>query len=154
MPVAELKAFLEENGVKYDSIKHAKAFTAMDVAQTAHVRGKEIAKTVMVKMDGHLAMAVLPATRMLDVDLLRIAAGARSVELAKEPDFQGDFPGCEVGAMPPFGNLYHMDVYVEPHLSADPEIAFNAGSHTELVRMSYKDFARLVHPKVLPIASA
>jgi Ala-tRNA(Pro) deacylase len=108
-----------------------------------------MAKTVVVNLDGHLAMAVVPADRKVDLERLRVAAGAVSAELADEREFMGDFPECEPGAMPPFGNLYGMAVYVEPHLAADPEIAFNAGSHTELIRMSYKDFERLAHPKLV-----
>lgn len=151
MPVAKLREFLDANGVKYVSISHSKAFTAMEVAESAHVQGKEMAKTVVVNLDGKTAMAVLPATQKVDLDLLRKGTGASSVELAQEQDFRGDFPGCEVGAMPPFGNLYGMSVFVEPRLAADQEIAFNAGSHTELIRMTYKDFERLVKPRLVPM---
>ena len=149
MPVATLKAFLDAQGVSYSTINHFKTYTAMDTAHTSHVKPRELAKTVMVKLDGHLAMAVLPATQSLHPERLRRAAGAQSVTLAREDEFSGHFPGCEVGAMPPFGNLYHMDVYVEPHLAEDREIAFNAGTHAELLRMSYQDFERLVHPKLV-----
>ena len=151
MPVAKLKEYLDANAVKYISISHSKAFTAMEVAESAHVQGREMAKTVMLKKDGLLAMAVLPAVQKVDLDLLRKGSGAVSLELAHEPDFRSDFPGCEVGAMPPFGNLYGMEVFVEPRLAADQEIAFNAGSHTELIQMAYKDFERLVKPKLVPM---
>lgn len=149
MPVANLKEFLNTNGVPHITISHPKAYTAMEVAQAAHVEGKEMAKTVVVNLDGRLAMAVLPATQHVDLDRLRKGTGAHSVVLAQEWEFQADFPECEVGAMPPFGNLYGMEVFVEPRLAADQEIAFNAGSHTELVRMAYKDFDRLVHPRLV-----
>lgn len=115
-------------------------------------RGKEMAKTVMVTIDGKMAMAVLPASRKVSFDLLREAAGSGSVQLAGERAFGEMFPGCELGAMPPFGNLYQMDVYVSKLLSEDEEIAFNAGSHTELMRLGFKDFQRLVKPKVARIA--
>ena len=151
MPVAKLKAFLDANGVKYIAISHSKAYTAMEVAEAAHVQGKDMAKSVVVNVDGKPAMAVLPATQKVDLELFRKGTGAGSVELAQEQDFRSDFPGCEVGAMPPFGNLYGMDVFVEPRLAADQEIAFNAGSHTELIRMTYKDFERLVRPRLLPM---
>jgi Ala-tRNA(Pro) deacylase len=151
MPVAKLREFLDANGVKYVSISHSKAFTAMEVAESAHVQGKDMAKTVMVNMDGKPAMAVLPATQKVDLELLRKGTGAAAVELAQEQDFRGDFPGCEVGAMPPFGNLYGMDVFVEPRLAADQEIAFNAGSHTELIRMTYRDYEKLVKPRLVPM---
>jgi Ala-tRNA(Pro) deacylase len=111
-----------------------------------------MAKTVIIKVDGKMAMAVLPAPHKVDFKLLKEAIGAKSVELATEQEFADDFPECEPGAMPPFGNLYGMDVYVAAKLAADEEIAFNAGSHTELFRLAYKDFDRLVKPKVVQFA--
>jgi Ala-tRNA(Pro) deacylase len=152
MPVRKLREFLDSSKVKYLSINHSPAYTAQEIAASAHVRGKELAKTVMVTIDGKMAMAVLPASRKVSFDLLREAAGAESVQLAGERAFCDMFPGCEVGAMPPFGNLYDMDVYVSKLLAEDEEIAFNAGSHTELIRLGYKDFQRLVNPKVAKIA--
>ncbi len=148
MPVQKLKQFLDENHVKYVTISHSPAYTAQEIAASAHIPGKELAKTVMVKIDGKMAMAVLPASFQIDFERLRKLAGAENVELAGEDEFQSLFPNCEVGAMPPFGNLYGMDVYVESHLTEDEQIAFNAGSHTELVKLAYKDFERLVKPKV------
>jgi Ala-tRNA(Pro) deacylase len=149
MPVAKLKDYLDTQGVKYVTISHSKAFTAMEVAESAHVQGREMAKTVVLNVDGKLAMAVLPAVQKVDLDLLRKNMGAASVELAREQDFRADFPGCEVGAMPPFGNLYGMTVYVDSRLAEDEQIAFNAGSHTEIVRLPYRDFERLVQPRTL-----
>ena len=149
MLLAKLAEFLDSHGVKYVTIKHSKAFTALEVAESAHIRGRELAKTVMVNLDGRLAMAVVPASRKVVLELLARGAGARSAELAQEREFEGRFPGCELGAMPPFGNLFGVEVYVDPRLAADPEIAFNAGSHTDLVRMGYKDFERLVKPRAL-----
>ncbi|GLH65932.1 aminoacyl-tRNA deacylase [Geothrix edaphica] len=149
MPMTRLEEFLNKNGVAHQVIPHALAFTATSVAGAAHIRGKEMAKTVVVNLDGHLAMAVVPADRKVDLERLRQATGSVTAELADEREFSGDFPGCEPGAMPPFGNLYGMPVYVEPHLAADPEIAFNAGTHTELIRMAYKDFERLAHPMLV-----
>ena len=103
----------------------------------------------MVKADGKMAMAVLPASYKVDFDLLRKATGSGRVEIANEKEFKDMFPECEIGAMPPFGNLYGVDVFVARSLTEDKEIAFNAGSHRELVRMAYKDFERLVKPKVM-----
>jgi Ala-tRNA(Pro) deacylase len=152
MPVQKLKEFLDRQGVKYVTIQHSPAFTAQEIAASAHIPGKELAKTVMVQIDDKMAMAVVPASFKVDFDLLREAAGAQRVKLASEAEFQDMFPGCEVGAMPPFGNLYDMAVYVSQTLSEDEEIAFNAGSHTELMRLAYQDFQRLVSPKVAKIA--
>ncbi|MCH5373648.1 MAG: YbaK/EbsC family protein [Planctomycetes bacterium] len=152
MPVQRLKEFLDSQRVKYVTIYHSPAFTAQEIAASAHVPGKELAKTVMVKVDGKMAMAVLPASSRVDMDLLKDVTGASSIELASEKEFKDMFPACEVGAMPPFGNLYDMDVYVSEVLTEDEEIAFNAGSHTELVRMAYADFERLVRPKVAQLS--
>jgi Ala-tRNA(Pro) deacylase len=153
MPVKKLKDFLDSSNVKYVTIKHSEAFTAQEVAGSAHIKGKELAKTVIVKVDGKLAMAVLPAPYKVDIDLLRAAAAASTVELASEREFRDTFPGCELGAMPPFGNLYAMDVFVAEKLTEDEEIAFNAGSHTELVKLAYSDFERLVKPKVVKFSA-
>jgi Ala-tRNA(Pro) deacylase len=153
MPAKKLKQFLDDNKVKYVTIKHSEAITAQEVAGSAHIRGKELAKTVIVKIDGKLAMAVLPAPYRVDIDLLKQAAGASKVELASEQEFKDAFPGCDLGAMPPFGNLYDMDVYVAETLAEDEEIAFNAGSHTELVKLAYRDFERLVKPKVVKFSA-
>jgi Ala-tRNA(Pro) deacylase len=152
MPVKKLKDFLDSNAVKYVAINHSAAYTAQEIAASAHVRGKLLAKTVMVALDGKMAMAVLPASGKVSFELLRKAAGAKDAQLAGERAFCDMFPGCEVGAMPPFGNLYGMDVYVSKLLAEDEEIAFNAGSHTELIRLGYKDYERLVRPKVARIA--
>lgn len=147
MPAAKLKQFLDAHGVKYVTIAHSVAYTAQEIAASAHVRGKEMAKTVIVKVDGRLAMAVVPATLKVDLARLAAAAGAKTAEIATEQEFQHAFPECEVGAMPPFGNLYGVDVYVDRRLADDEEIVFNAGSHVELIRLKYADFERLVRPK-------
>jgi Ala-tRNA(Pro) deacylase len=152
MPVQALKEFLDGQGVKYVTISHSKAYTAQEIAESAHVSGRELAKTVMVTVDGAMAMAVLPASLRVDLEALAAGAGATSVELAGETEFRDRFPKCEVGAMPPFGNLYEMAVFVEESLAEDEEIAFNAGSHTELVRLAYRDFERLAKPRILRFA--
>jgi Ala-tRNA(Pro) deacylase len=149
MPVKKLKDFLDDRGVKYVSIAHSKAYTAQEIAATTHIPGKEVAKTVMVKLDGKMAMAVLPASYKVDFHLLKKASGANEAELASEAEFKDMFPECDVGAMPPFGNLYGMEVFVAQTLAEDEEIAFNAGSHTELIKLPYKDFENLVKPKLL-----
>jgi Ala-tRNA(Pro) deacylase len=149
MPIEILRKYLDENDVRYVVLDHSRAFTAQEVAASAHVPGKELAKTVMVRIDEDLAMAVLPASYKVDFELLREAAGAARVELAEEAEFSGLFPDCEIGAMPPFGNLYGMKVYVAESLAEDEEIVFNGCSHTQLVRMAYADFERLVKPTVL-----
>jgi len=148
MPVRKLKEFFDNQNIKYVTISHSAAYTAQEIAASAHIPGKELAKTVMVKIDGKMAMAVLPASYNVDFDLFKKVAGTSKVELAAEKEFKDMFPGCDVGAMPPFGNLYGMDVFVAESLAEDEEIAFNAGSHAELIRLAYKDFERLAKPKV------
>lgn len=147
MPVRKLKEFLDENHVKYVSVAHSQAFTSQEIAASAHIPGKELAKTVMIKVDGKMAMAVVPASQKVDFGLLKGVTGGRKVELATEDEFRYTFPECEIGAMPPFGNLYGMDVFVAEGLAEDETIAFNAGSHTELIKLAYSDFYRLVMPK-------
>ncbi len=147
MPVKKLKDFLDKENVKYTSTYHSVAFTAQEIAQAVHVKGKEMAKTVMVKLDGKMAMAVLPASHQVDFEKLKKASGAKDAVLATEEEFRDIFPDCNIGAMPPFGNLYGMEVFSSRVLAEDKEIAFNAGSHYELIRLAYKDFERLVRPK-------
>lgn len=155
MPINRLKLYLDDHKVKYVTITHSLAYTAQEIAESAHIQGRELAKTVMVDIDGKMAMAILPASEKASLSLLKQAAGASKVRLAREDEFKDKFPGCELGAMPPFGNLYGMEVFAAETLAAaDKEIAFNAGSHTELVKMAYTDFERLVQPKVAKLTSA
>ena len=148
MPVQKLKDYLDKNKVRWVSIRHSTAYTASAIAASAHVKGKNLAKSVIVKLDGKLAMAVLPSKFRVDLEQLRQAAQAGAAELATEEDFAKAFANCEEGAMPPFGNLYGVPVYVEKSLAEDEEIAFNACSHSELIQLAYKDFAGLVKPTV------
>ena len=125
------------------------AYTAQEVAASAHITGRELAKTVIVELDGKMAMAVLPANRKIILQDLREVTGCDEVKFASEEEFREKFPGCETGAMPPFGNLYGMEVYVAESLTGNEEIAFNAGSHTEVIKLAFRDFERLVRPKVV-----
>lgn len=149
MPAEKLRKYLDDNNVKYRTIIHSRAFTAQEVAAKAKIPGKELAKTVIVRVGGSLAMAVLPASLRVDFQLLQDVVGSGDVELATENEFKEVFPDCEIGAMPPFGNLYGVEVFVAERLTDDEEIAFNACSHTELIKMAYSDFERLVQPKVM-----
>ena len=146
MIIKKLREYLDKENIKYVTISHPTAYTAQEIAAKAHIPGKEMAKTVMVKLDGLMAMTVLPASYHVDFDLLKDATGATHVELATEDEFKDLFPECELGAMPPFGNLYGMHVFMASSLAEDEEIAFNAGSHTELIRMAFPDYVRLVQP--------
>lgn len=148
MILQRLKVFLDSHNVKYVVISHSPAYTSLEIAALARIPGKEIAKTVIVNADGKKLMVVLPASHMVDFTSLRTLTGAAHMELAGEQEFRDLFPECEVGAMPPFGNLFNLDVIVAESLTEDEMIAFNAGTHKELVRMTYRDFMLLVQPKV------
>jgi Ala-tRNA(Pro) deacylase len=154
MPGRKVREYLDINKVKYMVVKHSPAYTAQEVAQKTHISGKEVAKTVMVTVDGRMAMVVLPATCGIDFHRLKKLLGVARVDLAGEDEFRALFPDCEAGAMPPFGNLYDMTVYVDESLSQDTEIAFNAGTHTEVIRMLFEDYEGLVNPKMLNFACA
>jgi Ala-tRNA(Pro) deacylase len=149
MPATKLRAFLDGHGVRYVSIQHSVAFTASEVAESVHVKGRDFAKTVIVKIGETMAMVVLPASRRIVLHDLREMLGSEELRLATEAEFKGAFPDCEVGAMPPFGNLYNMPVYVAAHLAEEREIVFNAGTHSEVMQLAYADFEQLVHPTVL-----
>ena len=152
MPAKKLKDFLDAHKVKYVTLRHSIAYPASEIAASAHVKGRNLAKTVIVRLDGKLAMAVLPSKFRVNLERLRVASRSGSAELSGEADFAREFPGCDEGAMPPFGNLYGMPVYVDPSLAEDEEIAFNACTHTEVIRMRYADWERFVHPSVASFA--
>jgi len=149
MPSRLLKEFLDENDIKYISIMHSMAFTATDIAKSAHIPSRELAKTVIINVDNELAMAVIPANYKLNLDILKETLDTQNIQLAREADFTPRFNDCEVGAMPPFGCLYDMNVYVAESLSEDDKIAFNAGSHLEVIQMDYKDYENLVKPRFI-----
>lgn len=153
MPIARIREFLDGSKIAYTTIQHSKAYTAQGIAALTHIPGRELAKTVILRVNDELAMAVLPSSRWVDLVALRKELGTPKVELASEFEFDSRFPDCETGAMPPLGNLYHMPVFVDDSLVQDEEIAFNAGSHYEVIRMKYADFARLVNPQVLHFAA-
>jgi Ala-tRNA(Pro) deacylase len=153
MPLSKLRDFLDRNQIKYLVISHSVAYTAQGIAALTHIKGKELAKTVMVMVDGRLAMAVVPASFRIDLHRVKKYLGADMVELATEQEFRGRFPDCDTGSMPPFGNLYGMDVFADESLAEDKEIAFNAGTHRELVRMNFADFYRLAKPIMFQLAA-
>jgi Ala-tRNA(Pro) deacylase len=149
MPFSKLERLLDANHVPYRKIRHTRAYTAQETAAAAHIPGRELAKTVIIEIDGKLAMVVQSASSRVPLGRVRSVAGARDVRLVSEIEFRDRFPDCEPGAMPPFGNLYGMEVFVIEDLTEDDEIAFNAGTHTDLIRLKYRDFASLVHPTVV-----
>ena len=152
MALTNLMEYLDKHSVAYVVISHSPAYTAQGIAGLVHISGKELARTVIVRLDGKLAMAVIPAKFHVDLELLRKAAKARSVSLASEEEFKDRFPECETGAMPPFGNLFGLDIYADDSLEKDKEIAFNAGTHLELIRMAWEDFKRLADPRMMRFA--
>jgi len=152
MPLTQLRDFLDSHKIKYVVISHSIAYTTQGIAALTHIPGSHLAKTVIIKVDGTLAMTVLPAPLHVDLVRLKDHLGAKSVELASELEFKSRFPDCETGAMPPLGNLYGMTVLADESLARLDEIAFNAGSHRELVRMAWRDFEMLVKPRMVKLA--
>lgn len=147
-----LVAYLQENGVAFEELSFPEVYTAQEVAAQLHVPGWQLAKVVMAKAEGELAMLVLPAPARVDFSCLKEALGAKEVELARERDFGHRFPDCEVGAMPPFGGLYQVPTYVEEALTEAGDIVFLAGTHNEALKLSYTDYERLAQPQVLGFA--
>jgi Ala-tRNA(Pro) deacylase len=153
-PSQRLLRYLDEHGVEYAVLHHPRDFRASSTAVDTQTPPEEFAKTVFLKVDGAYALAVVPASRSVALRRLRRALGAREVELASEEEVARLCPDCEVGAAPPFGGLYGLPVYVSAALSRDERITFNAGSHTDAIRMGYRDFEKLVQPRVLQIAKS
>ncbi|MGO4551160.1 aminoacyl-tRNA deacylase [Lysobacter sp. 2RAF19] len=147
-----LHNYLDQQHSHYSTLVHDRTVTAHETASAAQVSRQVFAKTVMLKVDGTLAMMVMPAAYRVDLTRLSRALGGRMTELAEETEFKDAFPDCEVGAMPPFGNLYGMPVFVDSRLASHHEIAFNAGTHTDAVQMPYKEFERLAQPELLWLA--
>ena len=143
-----LDDFLRQARVPYTTFCHPAAFTALDEAAVSHVSGHSWAKTVVCFADDEPILAVLTASFLIDLEELRILAGARTLRLARESEFEAMYPDCQPGAMPPFGNLYRQRVFVDRSLVGEPEMVFNAGTHTDAIRMHYGDFAEVAHPLV------
>ncbi len=147
MITGRIKRLLDAGGTHYDMLPHREAFTAQEVAETSHVSGRRLAKVLIAKEhDGRYLMVVLPAPCRADLIALRDAAGTRRLSLAREGELAALFPDCDTGAMPPFGNLYNLPVYIDTCFARAGDFFFQAGNHQEIVRMPYEDFERLVHP--------
>lgn len=147
MPSLRISNYLKEHHVPFETIKHEPAYTAQEIAAMAHISGDKLAKSVMLKIDGRLVMLIEPATQKVDLMAVKNSLGAQWVELAHEYEFQDMFPECDTGAMPPFGELFNVDVYIDELLGDQEEIVFNAGNHSELICMNYTEFEKLVKPK-------
>jgi Ala-tRNA(Pro) deacylase len=152
MPIlTKLRELLETNKVPYSVHSHPQAYTAQEIAALAHVTGRMLAKVVMVKAGDELLMLVLPADHRVDLDRVRHMTG-KDLRLATETEFRDAFPGCEVGAMPPFGNLFGIPIWVDRSLEQDDEIVFNAGTHTLTAKLAFDDFVRLTEPRIAEFA--
>jgi Ala-tRNA(Pro) deacylase len=146
---ARLRAFLDENDVKYERAHHQRDYTAMETAAHTHTPGRQFAKAVIVRVRGEFAMVVLPSHHVVDLERLSAALGGVEASLASEQEFADLCPDCEEGAIPPFGNLYDLEVYVSPALAENERITCVAGHHAEAIRLDYRDFERLVKPTPL-----
>lgn len=149
MDTHNLKDYLKKNNIAYDIIKHPIAYTAQEIAELSHLSSKKIAKTVIVSIEDELVMVVTSAHLKVDLSKLQKIFPAKNISLATETQFQNRFPNCELGAMPPLGTLFNMKVYITEELTKTEKIAFNAGTHAELIEIRYQDYAQLVHPVVI-----
>jgi Ala-tRNA(Pro) deacylase len=147
-PLIKLQEYLDANHVEYEVLTHPEVYTSQELAAIEHIRGKELAKVVILRSGSEFLMIVLPAPYHVDLEKVRNATGRSDLSLATEQDFVSLFPNCEAGAMPPFGNLYDIAVWVDESLSRDEDIVFNACTHSKAIKMKYGDFARLVRPNV------
>ena len=149
MPIlTKLKELLDGARVSYETYNHPLAYTAQEIASQQHFSGKEMAKVVMIEVDGRLIMGVIPGSRRINLNTAKTSLGAKAVRLSTEAEFTSRFPECEIGAMPPFGNLLGLPVVVDPALAKDEHIYFNAGNHVQTVRLKYSDFTELVKPQI------
>jgi len=149
MPILiRLKELFDEAKVSYEVYNHPLAYTAQEIAARQHFSGKEMAKVVMIEVDDRLIMGVIPGSQKINLNTVKASLGAKQARLATEDEFISRFPECEVGAMPPFGHLFGLPVFVDPALEKDDVIYFNAGNHVQTVRLKYSDFAQLVRPQV------
>jgi len=147
-----LERYLREEGVSFNTMIHSVAYTGQEVAAAQHTPGRQLAKVVLVDADGQLVMLVLPASFRVDFPKLKSVLKAKKVRLATEEQFAGIFTDCEVGAMPPFGSLYDLPVYVDESVSSVPEIVFKVGTHTTSIKMKYADYQRLAAPSIAEFA--
>ncbi len=148
----KLQEFLSQTHTEYTHSEHTLAYTAREVASAEHVPAREVAKTVVFLGEQGYGMAVLPADSVVDLEQLRLDLGLARLRLATEAELAELFPGCELGAMPPMGNLFGLPVYVDNRLAGEDTIAFNAGTHRDVIHMHFADFDRLVNPAVVPFA--
>ena len=151
MSSVEVKKFLNQHDIKYQTITHSLAYTATEVAQALELTEERLAKSVIIDLDHKKIMAVIPAHYKIDLEWVKKATKSQHASFAHEAEFVNQFPDCDIGAIPPFGNLYQIPVYVAPELAKEDFITFNAGSYFEVIKMKYADYARLVNPQVVPL---
>jgi len=142
----KLKELLDSKKIKYVTLTHSPAYTIQEIAEAAHIPSDKLAKTVIVKLDGTLGMAVVPGNKKINIEALKKLANVNNIDIATESEFRSTFPDCDLGAMPPFGNLYKMKIYMDDSLAKDKEIGFNAGNHSEIIKMKYEDYESLAGP--------
>lgn len=147
VPVA-VQTFLARSGQPFEAFHHARAFTAQEEAAVTHTPGRQLAKTVVCLLDDEPILAVVPADRVIDIERLRQIAGARTARLASEREFAWMYPECEVGAMPPFGPMFHQRVFADRSLARMPDIVFHAGTHVDSIRTTFRAFENMVKPVI------
>lgn len=151
MPTKKIHDYLKQNKVAYTTISHPVAYAAREISHLCHIPESQLAKTVVVYAGKKIVMVVLPASDSIDFYRLKKELNENDVTLTSEQEFSKLFPDCEVGAMPPFGELYDMRVYVDQNLAKNQQITFNAGTHDELIKIAFGDFVSLVHPEMIQL---
>jgi Ala-tRNA(Pro) deacylase len=152
MPIStKLKEYLDRQGVRFEHHVHPTAYTAQETASSMHLPGRDIAKTVVIEADGALLLAIVPANQKVDLHHLKFITRAANIRIADEREFSEAFPSCEPGAVPPFGNLFGFSAYCDTQLEQDDTIEFNAGSHTDTLRMAFDDFKKLARPTMIDL---
>jgi Ala-tRNA(Pro) deacylase len=147
-----LRVYLDQHHAGYTHTEHPQAYTAREVASAEHLPAREMAKTVMIFGDEGYHMIVVPANRLVDFHEVRMALGLTHARMATEEEIGRLFPDCELGAMPPFGNLYNVPVYLDSSLAGEETICFNAGTHRDVIHMRTGDYRDLVNPTVISLA--
>jgi len=139
--------FLSEHRIPFERISHDPVFTSNDLAQNLHISGKEVAKAVLLRSFKGYFLAVLPASCKVDLGLMSQEVGDEQVAMASEDEMEQLFPDCDRGAIPPFGSLYRLPTLVDEALAADDRIVFEAQCHDQAIRMKFRDFDAMEHPR-------
>lgn len=148
-----IRKMLDLRGVPYEELRHPEAYTAQEVAQREHISGHRVAKVVVIMADDHPVELVLPASRHVNLDSAQRVLQAHAVRLATEAEMEKFFTDCEVGAIPALRHWKNVDVLMDRSLKDEGKILFQAGTHTDAVRLNFQDWYKMVNPQVATISA-